>query len=105
MWSRVRALPGRGVGAPGGRPAHVGAVTARPRPTRPSPRGAPAAAVVRGVRRGTPRRAVAGPVVALGDSYTAGALLPIDPHAAPPGCLRSAKAYPVLVAARAAARR
>jgi lysophospholipase L1-like esterase len=39
-----------------------------------------------------------GPVVALGDSYTAGALLPLDPHAKPPGCLRSAKAYPVLVA-------
>jgi lysophospholipase L1-like esterase len=42
---------------------------------------------------------VAGPVVALGDSYTAGALLPMDPHATPAGCLRSAKAYPVLVAA------
>jgi lysophospholipase L1-like esterase len=39
-----------------------------------------------------------GPVVALGDSYTAGALLPLDPHAKPSGCLRSAKAYPVLVA-------
>jgi lysophospholipase L1-like esterase len=42
--------------------------------------------------------AQAGPVVALGDSYTAGALLPFDTHAAPPGCLRSARAYPVLVA-------
>ena len=40
----------------------------------------------------------AGPVVALGDSYTAGALLPLDTLANPPGCLRSAKAYPVLVA-------
>jgi lysophospholipase L1-like esterase len=39
-----------------------------------------------------------GPVVALGDSYTAGALLPLSPHASPPGCLRSTKAYPVLVA-------
>ncbi len=36
-------------------------------------------------------------MVALGDSYTAGALLPVDPGAAPPGCLRSAEAYPVLV--------
>jgi lysophospholipase L1-like esterase len=44
-------------------------------------------------------RAVAGPVVALGDSYTAGALLPLDVAATPPGCLRSADAYPVLVAA------
>jgi lysophospholipase L1-like esterase len=49
---------------------------------------------------GTPAaKAVAGPVVALGDSYTAGALLPLDAAALPPGCLRSAKAYPVLVAA------
>lgn len=42
--------------------------------------------------------AQAGPVVALGDSYTAGALFPLDPRATPPGCLRSVKAYPVLVA-------
>jgi len=40
----------------------------------------------------------AGPVVALGDSYTAGGLLPLASAAKPPGCLRSAKAYPVLVA-------
>src|SRR5580698_3047283 len=39
-----------------------------------------------------------GPVVALGDSYTAGALLPLNPLARPAGCLRSTKAYPVLVA-------
>ena len=39
-----------------------------------------------------------GPVVALGDSYTAGALLPLSPVARPSGCLRSTKAYPVLVA-------
>jgi lysophospholipase L1-like esterase len=37
-------------------------------------------------------------MVALGDSYTAGGLLPLQPGAQPPGCLRSAKAYPVLVA-------
>jgi lysophospholipase L1-like esterase len=42
--------------------------------------------------------APSGPVAALGDSYTAGALLPIDSRAQPPGCLRSTKAYPVLVA-------
>jgi lysophospholipase L1-like esterase len=39
-----------------------------------------------------------GPVVALGDSYTAGGLLPLSKLAQPSGCLRSAKAYPVLVA-------
>jgi lysophospholipase L1-like esterase len=43
--------------------------------------------------------ALSGPVVALGDSYTAGALLPIDLTARPLGCLRSTKAYPELVAA------
>jgi lysophospholipase L1-like esterase len=39
-----------------------------------------------------------GPVVALGDSYTAGALLPVTTSAKPTGCLQSAKAYPTLVA-------
>jgi lysophospholipase L1-like esterase len=43
--------------------------------------------------------ALPGPMVALGDSYTAGALLPSDLAARPLGCLRSDKAYPVLVAA------
>jgi lysophospholipase L1-like esterase len=40
----------------------------------------------------------AGPVVALGDSYTAGELFPLELSAKPLGCARSAKAYPVLVA-------
>jgi lysophospholipase L1-like esterase len=39
-----------------------------------------------------------GPVVALGDSYTAGALLPLDLAATPLGCARSTRAYPALVA-------
>jgi lysophospholipase L1-like esterase len=43
--------------------------------------------------------ALSGPVVALGDSYTAGALLPANLTARPLGCLRSTKAYPELVAA------
>ena len=42
--------------------------------------------------------ATTGPIVALGDSYTAGGLVPVDPVAKPVGCLRSTKAYPVLVA-------
>ena len=42
--------------------------------------------------------ATAGPVVALGDSYTAGALLPLNPLGGAAGCLRSTRAYPVLVA-------
>jgi len=43
--------------------------------------------------------ALAGPMVALGDSYTAGALLPTDLRDRPLGCLRSPRAYPVQVAA------
>ncbi len=43
--------------------------------------------------------ALSGPMVALGDSYTAGALLPTDLTARPLGCLRSTKAYPERVAA------
>jgi len=45
-----------------------------------------------------------GSMVALGDSYTAGGLLPLDTTAVPPGCLRSTKAYPVLVATALKAR-
>jgi len=47
---------------------------------------------------GTSAAARPGPMVALGDSYTAGALLPTDLKARPLGCLRSTDAYPVLVA-------
>jgi hypothetical protein len=36
--------------------------------------------------------------VALGDSYTSGDLVPLALDSPPAGCLRSAKAYPVLVA-------
>jgi lysophospholipase L1-like esterase len=42
--------------------------------------------------------ALSGSMVALGDSYTAGALLPANLTASPLGCLRSTKAYPELVA-------
>ena len=44
------------------------------------------------------QRALTGPVVALGDSYTAGEMLPLNLTSQPPGCLRSPKAYPALVA-------
>lgn len=40
----------------------------------------------------------AGPVVALGDSYTAGDMMPMSLDSRPLGCLRSSAAYPVLVA-------
>lgn len=39
-----------------------------------------------------------GPVVALGDSYTSGMLLPLDTTANPPGCFRSTANYAATVA-------
>jgi lysophospholipase L1-like esterase len=64
---------------------------------------APAAAAfpvaARAASAASPAYAVAaGPVVALGDSYTAGDLLPLDLAATPLGCERSSQAYPELVA-------
>lgn len=58
---------------------------AAPAPAAPAP-AAPAPVVA------------AGRVVALGDSYTAGDLLPLDLAATPLGCARSTRAYPVLMA-------
>lgn len=43
-------------------------------------------------------KASAGPVVALGDSYTAGDLMPLGFGGAPLGCLRSSNSYAVRVA-------
>lgn len=81
-------------------------VTTQAAPASPSPSApsAPASSAAgspptgAGPASGAASAAPGGPVVALGDSYTAGALLPLDPHADPAGCLRSTKAYPVLVA-------
>lgn len=74
-------------------------VTTQAAPASPSP-SAPASPAGGSPRAAssTASAAPGGPVAALGDSYTAGALLPLDPHADPAGCLRSTKAYPVLVA-------
>ena len=86
MWSHARGWPTlAGVLTAG---LLTAACQATPTPTMAAAAGSSAAAY----------SAPTGPVVALGDSYTAGALLPADPRAKPPGCLRSAKAYPVLVA-------
>ena len=65
------------------------------------PPGASAAELAAGWARVTVDTlpALSGPMVAQGDSYTAGALLPADLTASPLGCLRSTRAYPVLVAA------
>lgn len=67
----------------------VAAVLAAPNaPRAPVPQGAAAGA----------GPTVSGPVVALGDSYTAGELAPLSFSGKSPGCLRSSSAYPAQVA-------
>ena len=95
MWSRVRgwaAVTGVLAAVLLTAACHMdgpqASAAASPSPTNAAKSSAPA----------TSAPATAGRVVALGDSYTAGALLPVDSVARPPGCLRSTKAYPVLVA-------
>src|SRR5579863_2150850 len=65
------------------------------------PLGTPAADLAAGTAQvaAATLPALSGPMVALGDSYTAGALLPADLTASPLGCLRSTRAYPERVAA------
>ena len=65
------------------------------------PLGTPAADLTAGTAQVSAATlpALSGPMVALGDSYTAGALLPSDLSASPLGCLRSTRAYPERVAA------
>src|SRR6185437_1010755 len=72
--------------------------TASPSPTKAAKTSAPITGAPTNNAPATSAPATAGRVVALGDSYTAGGLLPLASAAKPPGCLRSAKAYPVLVA-------
>ena len=97
MWSRKRAGLA-GVGAVAGIAAAVVCLSATAASAMVVPAGsaavtgaAPAVATVSAV--------AAGPVVALGDSYTAGNLLPLDLSARPLGCARSPRAYPDRVAA------
>jgi lysophospholipase L1-like esterase len=49
-------------------------------------------------RQAAAPQAPAGPVVALGDSYTAGDILPLSLTSRPLGCLRSPRSYPAQVA-------
>ena len=78
-------------------------VPAQRTPAAPAAPAAPASASAPASSAAAPaapaaRQALAGPVVALGDSYTAGEMLPLNLTSQPPGCLRSPKAYPALVA-------
>jgi lysophospholipase L1-like esterase len=69
-----------------GRVHHAPASVGTPAPARSAP-SAPSA-----------QRTPAGPVVALGDSYTAGDQVPLILTSAPPGCLRSSRGYALAVA-------
>ena len=74
------------------------AASETPPPAGTAPAAGTAAASPATPSANRPASAGPGPVVALGDSYTAGDMLPLDLTAAPLGCLRSTKSYPVLVA-------
>jgi lysophospholipase L1-like esterase len=50
-------------------------------------------------QRAVPAASLTGPIVALGDSYTAGNLVPLLDGSIPVGCFRSSVAYPRRVAA------
>jgi lysophospholipase L1-like esterase len=76
--------------APGGRPA-AGARSAQAQKLAPAPAHVPA-------QDPAAKWMPAGPVVALGDSYTAGDMLPLSLATTPPGCLRSEHGYAVQVA-------
>ncbi len=73
---------------PPARPASPGSPASPASPRAPAPGGTPTSA----------GPALTGPVVALGDSYTAGDLMPLGFAGAPFGCLRSSSGYAVQVA-------
>lgn len=77
----------------------AGAATTPPATTAPAATPSAATASPAGISAAVPARitAVSGPIVALGDSYTSGDLLPVA-LSTPVGCLRSSAAYPQLVA-------
>jgi lysophospholipase L1-like esterase len=99
VWSRKR-VGLAGAGAVAGIAAVV-CLSVTPALAMPVPAGSGAvtagAAVVTADSVAAPAVA-AGPIVALGDSYTAGNLLPLDLSARPLGCARSTQAYPARVA-------
>jgi lysophospholipase L1-like esterase len=84
-------------GAPGApQIAQVHNAPARGPATATAPAASPTASPP--AREPAAQQALTGPVVALGDSYTAGDLLPLSLRGAPPGCLRSSRGYAVQVA-------
>jgi lysophospholipase L1-like esterase len=103
VWSRKR-VGFAGVGAVAGIAAALVGLWATAAPAAPVTAAGTAAKaqVAAAIQDAAPVRVTsavaAGPIVALGDSYTAGDLFPLDLTARPLGCTRSAKAYPVLVA-------
>lgn len=77
-----RSTPAAGAHTPTARPGAAQPATAQPATAQPAE---------------APFK-LTGPVVALGDSYTAGDMLPMSLSSRPVGCLRSSNAYPALVA-------
>lgn len=101
VWSRKR-VGLTGAGAVTGIAAVLVGLSATAAPAAPAATAGAKAQVAATVQDAaavtTTQVAAAGPVVALGDSYTAGDLFPLDLAAKPLGCTRSTDAYPVLVA-------
>lgn len=87
MAATTVALLVGGCGGPGGT-AHHGT----PAPVKPAARDAAASRPPAGAATAS------GPVVALGDSYTAGDLLPLSLTSRPAGCLRTSEGYAAQVA-------
>jgi lysophospholipase L1-like esterase len=79
-----------------GGPAAVG--HSAPAGAHPRPTGSHAAAARTQIPERPASFTATGPVVALGDSYTAGLLLPLDKTAKPAGCFRSTASYAARVA-------
>ena len=71
---------------------------AAPAPGVPGPVTGSATATTRQAAAPQAPEAPVGPVVALGDSYTAGDILPLSLTSQPVGCLRSPRSYPAKVA-------
>lgn len=97
MWSRKR-VGLAAAGAVAGIVTAVVCLSATATPAIPVPAAPHGVAGSHGVAIPGAPAVASGPVVALGDSYTAGALMPLNLAASPLGCARSSSAYPALVA-------
>lgn len=99
VWSRKRVgFAGAGAVTVAAIATAVVCLSATSAPAMEVPAGGAAVPAVAVVAAAAAPATLTGPVVALGDSYTAGDLVPLDLSASPLGCERSTGAYPALVA-------